>query len=117
MCLKEGLNELIGVIEILELQGLENRGFWLARNHWGKGLMSEAVIPVTNFAFHQIGFHKLQFGNAVGNVRSRRIKEKSHARRIGTQPFEFVDPTFTQIELWEITKDEWDRVARVGEFG
>lgn len=108
--LKEDPLELIGVIEVFELSGLENRGFWLAKNHWGKGLMSEAVVLVTNFAFHQIGFNRLQFGNAVGNERSRRIKEKTHARRIGTQPFEFVDPAFTEIELWEITRDEWTKL-------
>jgi RimJ/RimL family protein N-acetyltransferase len=111
--LKEDLRELIGVVEIFELSGLENRGFWLARNHWGKGLMSEAVVPVTDFAFHQVGFDRLQFGNAVGNERSRRIKVKTGARRIGTAPFEFVDPAFTEIELWEITRDEWtDRLSR-----
>lgn len=105
--LKEDLNELIGVIEIFKQQGLENRGFWLAKNHWGNGFMSEAVFPVTDYAFNEIGFEKLQFGNAAGNDRSRRIKEKTGARRIGTRPHEFVDPTFTEIELWEITKDEW----------
>lgn len=105
--LKEDLDELIGVIEIFELQGLENRGFWLAKNHWGKGLMSEAVMPVTDFAFREIGFRKLQFGNAIGNNQSRRIKEKTGARKIGIQPFEFVDPVFTEIELWEITQTEW----------
>jgi ribosomal-protein-alanine N-acetyltransferase len=97
--LKEDLNELVGTIELFELSGFENRGFWLAKNLWGQGLMSEAVVPVTDFAFNEVGFARLQFGNAVGNDRSRRIKEKTGARRIGTRPFEFVDPTFTKIEL------------------
>lgn len=107
---KENFDEMIGMIEIFQLQGKENRGFWLAKNHWGKGFMSEAVIPVTDFAFRQIGFDKLRFGNAVGNDRSRRIKEKTGARRIGTRPFEFVDPSFSEIELWEITRSEWIRL-------
>jgi RimJ/RimL family protein N-acetyltransferase len=110
--LKEDPIELMGVIEIFTLTGLENRGFWLAKKHWGKGLMLEAVVPVTDFAFHQLGFDLLRFGNAVGNERSRRIKEKTLARRMGTQPFEFVDPAFTEIELWEMTRDEWALFAR-----
>ena len=105
--LKDDSDELIGAIELFHMTGLENRGFWLAKDHWGKGLMPEAVIPVTDFAFGQLGFEKLQFGNAVGNERSRRIKEKTGARRIGTRPLEFADPTFTEIELWEITKEQW----------
>lgn len=44
--------------------------------------MTEAVKPVMNFAFKELGFDQLVFTNAVGNQRSRRIEEKTGARLI-----------------------------------
>jgi RimJ/RimL family protein N-acetyltransferase len=85
-------------------------GFWLAKQHWGKGLMSEAVWPVTDYAFDCLGFDQLIFSNALGNRRSRRIKEKMGATFLRTEPAAFVDPEFTEHELWQLTKDDWLRM-------
>jgi RimJ/RimL family protein N-acetyltransferase len=69
--------------------------------------MTEAVAPVTNYAFNDLGFQKLYFTNAVGNLASRRVKEKSGATYIETRPTKFVSPEFTHTELWELTKQNW----------
>lgn len=71
--------ELIGAIELRRKGEPDNRGFWLAKKHWGRGIMTEAVIPVLEYAFNELGFEKLIFSNAVGNKRSHRIKEKTGA--------------------------------------
>jgi RimJ/RimL family protein N-acetyltransferase len=85
----------------------ENRGFWLGRRLWGRGLMSEAVQPVLGFAFGDLGFDRLVFTNAVGNERSRRIKENTGARLIDVRPAKFVDRSYSDHEIWELTKNEW----------
>ena len=54
-----------------------------------------------------LGFEVLVFANAVGNLRSRRIKEKTGARLLRTEPAEFVDPSFKDREIWELSKSEW----------
>lgn len=105
--LRESPSELIGVVDLWREGCPENRGFWLSRQHWGKGYMTEAVIPVTDLAFDVLGFDKLILSNAVGNERSARVKEKCGARRIGEKPSSFVDPSFTASELWELTKESW----------
>jgi RimJ/RimL family protein N-acetyltransferase len=69
--------------------------------------MTEAVVPIMNCAFDDLGFEKLVFARAVGNVRSRRIKEKTGARFIRTEPAQFVNPEYSEREIWELTKDEW----------
>ena len=69
--------------------------------------MTEAVVAVMDHAFDHLGFETLVFGNAVGNERSRRIKEKTGARWLRTEPAKFVNPRYTEREIWEITKDEW----------
>lgn len=105
--LKENPEELIGVIDLWRNGRPENRGFWLAKKHWGKGIMTEAVSPTTDYAFNELNFEKIIFANALGNVASRRVKEKSGAKLIGISDAKFVDPQFTKHEIWELTKTEW----------
>ena len=112
--LKTKPDELVGVVDLWRQGRPENRGFWLARRLWGQGIMTEAVVPVMDYAFHTLGFDKLTFTNAVGNLRSRRIKEKTGAHPIRVETAKFVNPDFTEHEIWELTKEEWQRF-RTGE--
>jgi RimJ/RimL family protein N-acetyltransferase len=103
--LKSEPDEPIGNIDLRRTP--KNRGFWLARKHWGKGIMTEATNAVTDYAFAALGFESLIFSNAVGNIRSRRIKEKAGAKWVRTEPAKFVDPAHTEREVWELTKAAW----------
>ena len=105
--LRENPSELIGVVDLWRDGHPEHRGFWLGRAYWGKGYMTEAVTPIMHYAFNELGFETLVFANALGNDRSRRVKEKTGARLIGTNPAKFVDPTLTHQEIWELNKKEW----------
>lgn len=110
--LKTAPRELVGAVDIWRDGNPEHRGFWLARAHWGKGLMTEAVRPVTDYAFNTLVFDKLVFTNALGNVRSRRIKEKTGARLVSVAPAQFVNPDLTEQEIWELTRLEWAQRRR-----
>lgn len=105
--LKQNPGELVGVVDLWREGKPENRGFWLARKLWGEGIMTEAVEPVTDYAFGELGFVKLVFANAVGNIASRRVKEKTGARLIDVRPAKFVDPKYTEHEVWELKKEDW----------
>lgn len=107
--LKSNVGELIGAIELWKDGKPENRGFWLAKKHWGRGIMTEANYPILKYAFDALGFEKLIFANAVGNMASRRVKEKTRCTFIGVQPAKFVDPKLTEQELWELTKENWKK--------
>jgi ribosomal-protein-alanine N-acetyltransferase len=100
-------SELIGIIDLWRKEKPDNRGFWLARKHWGNGIMTEAVAPVTAYAFDVLGFERLILSNAIGNLRSRRIKEKAGARRLRAEPAKFGNPDYTEREIWELTKADW----------
>ena len=106
---KNNRDEVIGCVDLWRKGCPENRGFWLAKQHWGKGYMTEAVNPVIEYAFTQLGFEKLIFANAVGNDRSRRVKEKTGAKYIENRPAKFVNPEYKEHEIWELTKDNWEK--------
>lgn len=107
MFLKSNPEEMIGGVDLWRDGKPENRGFWLGRKFWNQGLMTEAVEPIIDYAFTELGFEKLIFSNALGNIRSRRIKEKTGARLIGTRPAQFVSSDYVEAETWELTKSEW----------
>ena len=69
--------------------------------------MTEAVTPIMDYAFHELGFEELFFSNALGNMQSRRVKEKTGATLTGIRNEAFVDPRFTKAENWKLTKTEW----------
>jgi len=104
---KNNPNTLIGCVHLWREGKPEHRGFWLGKPFWGKGYMTEAVFPIMDFAFHKLGFEKLIFANAVGNERSRRIKEKTGAKLIRIEPAKFVDPNLKEHEIWELNKTQW----------
>lgn len=104
---KEKKDEVIGCIDLWRKGKPEHRGFWLAKKHWGKGFMTEAVKPIIDYAFNDLGFDKLVFANAVENKRSKRIKEKTGAVFLKTEPAKFINPEYTEHEIWELTKESW----------
>lgn len=105
--LNDASSELIGVVDLWREGRPEHRGFWLAHKYWGQGLMTEAVEPIMDYAFDELGFDVLVFANAVGNIGSRRIKEKTGARLLRVEPSKFVDPKYTEHEIWELRKADW----------
>ena len=105
--LKPDEQELIGMIELWRPERPSNRGFWLAKSHWNKGIMTEAIEPTTAFAFETLRFEKLYFDNAVGNLRSSRIKIKQGCKKIGTRPARFNDSKYKELETWVLSKKDW----------
>lgn len=102
--LKSKPHELMGVVDLWRKEIPENRGFWLGKKFWGQGIMTEAVVPVNDYAFDELGFERLIFSNALGNLASRKIKGKTGAQLIKTEPAKFVDPKYTEREIWGLTK-------------
>lgn len=107
--LKEQPEEFIGCIDLWRDGDPEHRAFWLGKKYWGLGFMTEAVKPVTDYAFTSLGFDTLIFANAVGNLRSRRVKEKTGAKLIAIEPAKFVNPIYREQEVWELTKEAWQK--------
>ncbi|HFB54306.1 MAG TPA: N-acetyltransferase [Hellea balneolensis] len=100
-------NKLIGGLTLRRDGPKGNRGFWLGRQFWGQGLMSEAVDVTLDFAFNVAGFEVLHFQNAQGNEASRRIKQATGARYVGEDAGHYLDPALTITELWELRKQDW----------
>jgi RimJ/RimL family protein N-acetyltransferase len=100
-------DQLIGIIEYMaEDAGGGNRGFWLGRPWHGRGYMTEAVCAVQDHLFFELGLERIVVGNATDNLASRRVKEKTGARFLGTAPFPHRNGC-PDTDTWEVTRQIW----------
>lgn len=63
-------------------------GYVLAKDDWGRGLMSEAVKEVITYAFTKAHLDFLVCAHFAWNDRSRRVIEKCGFRPVGTEIYE-----------------------------
>ncbi len=108
LTLKGGNDELIGRIDLWPDDGVsrDQRGFWLARQYWGLGLMTEAADRVTEYAFVELGWPHLWLCNAEANIGSHRVKEKQRARIIDRVPARYVSGEGTRV-VWLLERETW----------
>lgn len=106
--LREKPDEMIGLVTFYKNARPDHRGFWLGRAFWGQGLMSEALLVLTTYAFDHLGYDRLILTNASLNTRSKRLKEKVGATFLHRAPAKFVNPDYTEMDVWELTKDAWN---------
>jgi [ribosomal protein S5]-alanine N-acetyltransferase len=109
ICLQETPGDLIGIIELRPDDGSrDQRGFWLATEFQGRGLITEAADRVTEYAFTELGWPHLWLTNARANVASRRVKERQGAQLVETQENRYVAGVGVG-EIWLLTREDWTR--------
>lgn len=85
ICLKPG-GEVIGKCVLFNFSERNYRaevGYVLNRAYWGRGLMSEAVQCMTDFAFDLLGLHRLEADTDPENLGSLRLLEKLGFKKEG----------------------------------
>lgn len=103
--LKSAPEQLIGNVSLMD-QPDNNRGFWLAPDWQGQGLMSEASAAVTGYWFQTLGRPLMRVPKAAPNIGSRKLSERGGMRLIRSDEDNFVSGRFPR-DIWEITREEW----------
>lgn len=100
--------ELIGMIEIRPNGHRADFGFGLARNHWGKGLMPEAISTVVSFGLSQPTIYRIEATCDIENTASARALEKAGLVREGVLRKYIIHPNISAEPrdslLYAITK-------------
>ena len=84
--LKEDTERLIGTAGFNVWHTWNNSaeiGYDLARAHWGRGLMVEALEPIIDFGFTRMALNRIEADATVGNHASSRVLEKLGFHREG----------------------------------
>ena len=93
-------DRFLGVVTI-RLRDGGSLGFWLSRDARGRGVMTEAVKAVVNWARGEHGIERLYITAHPDNVASQRVAEKAGFVRVGITQHEppFRDGTRTAIRF------------------
>jgi len=78
--------EVCGDISLMKIHGHKAEiGYWLGREHWGKGIMTKAVIEITRYGFDRLGFRRIYANIFPHNKASMRVVEKAGYKFEGIQ--------------------------------
>lgn len=83
VCVADG--ELLGALG-LHLEPAHRRaelGYWIGREHWGRGYATEAVRAVVDLAFDELGLERVFAHHFAWNPASGRVLEKAGLKREG----------------------------------
>lgn len=73
----------VSLFNFSEQSGRADLGYGLARPHWGRGLMHEALVAVVGYAFGPLGLRRLEADVDPANAASLRAVERLGFRREG----------------------------------
>jgi [ribosomal protein S5]-alanine N-acetyltransferase len=68
---------LIGLWRIIKEHYRAELGYSLARAHWNKGILTEAIPPVLDHGFRVFGCHSVEAITDPRNIASMRVLEKN----------------------------------------
>jgi len=107
----EGEERVVGIIQVRQLDGSFTNaewGFALGSDYWGTGLFHKSALVVINFAFEQVGVHRLEARAAVANGRGN-----AALRKLGATPEGILRRSFLRYGeyldqvLWGLVATDW----------
>lgn len=85
-------------------------GYSLSREHWGKGLMTEALCAVIGETFRVLQLHRIEAMHFTDNPASGRVMEKCGMTHEGHMRERICcKGVFRDVEMWGILRKDWER--------
>ncbi|UVI32307.1 GNAT family N-acetyltransferase [Paenibacillus spongiae] len=105
-------NMLIGTCGWVYLNETHRRaeiGYALARKHWNRGIITEAVKQVLHLGFHELNLNRIEARCIAENIGSERVMEKVGMQYEGLLREQmFVKGRYVNVKLYSILKNEWN---------
>lgn len=115
VALKED-DRLVGTCTLFQLYWRHQRaeiGYALQRRLWGRGLMTEALTALFDFAFGKLGLHRLEADVEPRNEKSLAILDRMGFRREGLLRERFrVEDEVQDSLILGLLKPEWEARRR-----
>jgi ribosomal-protein-alanine N-acetyltransferase len=83
-------------------------GYWVDQAHAGRGYVAEGVVLLMQYAFEQLGLHRVEICIVPRNAKSRRVMEKLHIREEGVAVrYLEINGTWEDHVRYGFTAEEW----------
>lgn len=84
-------------------------GYVIARNHWGKGITTEAVKELIKYGFTKMGLVRVQAKCFVENIGSERVMEKAGMKFEGIlRKSMLIKGKHRDLKMYSILKEEFE---------
>jgi len=108
-------DSVVGTISFKQLSREDSSGqlgYEVAREQWGKGIVTEAVRAVLSHGFDTMGLNRIGAYCWEGNTASQRVMEKAGMRYEGTlRQLRYAKGAYRDIRFYSVLAEEW----RVGQ--
>lgn len=106
LCLKT-TDQIVGVININNIiRGTflsASLGYYVARQHAAQGYMIEGLELVKQYAFHELGLHRIEANIQSDNERSKNLVKRAGFKREGnSKAFLFINGAWRDHERWTV---------------
>jgi ribosomal-protein-alanine N-acetyltransferase len=82
-------------------------GFWLLKDFWGQGIMTEAIPLICNYGFNILGLHRIEGFVESKNLNSKRAFSKLDFRHEGTMiDCEMKNGKFISLDIYAKIKQK-----------
>lgn len=92
--------------------GIESRelGYSLAKDFWGKGLMTEAAREIIRYGFEEMNLEIIAICTGPDNSRSARVIEKCGFKYEGTERYcyKVFDGSIRDSKCFSLLRSEWE---------
>jgi ribosomal-protein-serine acetyltransferase len=84
-------------------------GYWLDKDHNGKGIMTKSVDKLIEIGFRELGLRKVEISCAVDNTKSRSIPERLGFKKEGViRNAENLYGRYVDHVVYGLMKNEWE---------
>lgn len=109
------------VIGTISLTGYDKKnkkaelGYWLAKQYWGKGIMTEAANEVMRFGFEDVGLIKIIARSSINNIGSNKVLKKIGMKRLCILKKDYVNVNggWEDSYLYEILKEDFLKIKKI----
>lgn len=104
-------SDLIGIVELRDIEPehlVAELSYWLAVAAWGRGYMSEALLPVLNFGFETLSLNRIHAYHMVRNTASAKVLQKNGFKLEGLLRQRVRKwGKFEDVKLLSLLRQEW----------
>lgn len=87
-------------------------GYWLGQEFTGRGIMTKCAAILTEYAFGDLGMHRMNIRCAKGNTKSRAIPERLGFTEEGTlRDAEWLHDRFVDLVVYGMLEPDWKALS------
>ncbi len=83
-------------------------GYWLDKNHTGRGIITKCCREIVDYAFGELELNRIVIRCATGNKKSQAIPERLGFKKEGiSRQAEKLNDKFVDLIIYSMLKEDW----------